>query len=309
MSIRSQCARLLTILLASYGLASCGTTVPNIKEVWDRDMPADPSKGVTTSIPGAAQIEFEIKKRVFCELKAAVKTVNRIPATGASGRPIKLLPDSWGAQVSLSLQADGISALNPGVTFNNPMPNAFAVFLTRPIQKLTFGQSFSFGLGGTLSSSATRVDKYDPYYSIAFLMEPDTPRDVCRPENDPFRQLGWTPAKSSPFILESDLGIQDWLTGAVMVDYLLHSVGGKAAVDAVSYEIKFIIVSSGNVTPTWRLIRVTANTVTPLFNMGRTRTHDLIITVGPSGDQATYAHLASQIGNAVSNANRAQPSQ
>ncbi len=81
---------------------------------------------------------------------------------------------------------------------------------------------------------------------------------------------------------------------------------GTSPPDTISIEIKFVIVSSGNVTPTWKLLRVSANTgSTPLFGMGRTRTHDLIITIGPPTQSTAYTHLASQIGNAVGNANRA----
>ncbi len=51
----------------------------------------------------------------------------------------------------------------------------------------------------------------------------------------------------------------------MFTDVSLYSVDGPAAgsglkPDTVSYEIKFIIVSSGNVTPTWKLLRVSANT-------------------------------------------------
>ena len=57
--------------------------------------------------------------------------------------------------------------------------------------------------------------------------------------------------------------------------------GGGTAPDTLTLEIKFIIVSSGNVTPTWKLLRVSANTGSaPLFSLGRTRTHDVIITIG-----------------------------
>ena len=82
--------------------------------------------------------------------------------------------------------------------------------------------------------------------------------------------------------------------------------GGSIKPDTVSYEIKFVIVSSGNVTPTWKLVRFSANTASsPLFNVGRTRTHDLIITIGPNSNATDNVHLANQIGSAVSNANRA----
>ena len=82
--------------------------------------------------------------------------------------------------------------------------------------------------------------------------------------------------------------------------------GGATTPDTISIEIKFVIVSSGNVTPTWKLLRVSASSGSaPLFGMGRTRTHDLIITIGPNNTATANTHLASQIGNSVSTANQA----
>ena len=79
--------------------------------------------------------------------------------------------------------------------------------------------------------------------------------------------------------------------------------GGGAsgfAQDLFSQEIKFIIVSSGNIQPTWKLIQVSANTGnTPFFSTGRTRTHDLIITSGPQRQRTANDFLATQIGQAV----------
>ena len=82
--------------------------------------------------------------------------------------------------------------------------------------------------------------------------------------------------------------------------------GGAPKADTISYEIKFIIVSSGNVTPTWKLVRVSANSgSTPFFSTGRTRTHDLIVTIGPNTIQTNDTNLASQISSGVGSANRA----
>jgi hypothetical protein len=301
-------------------------------------------------------------------------------------------------------------------------------------------QLFSLGIGGTLSSTATRTDKFDPTWTIAELSKdtPKTPQGktfdgkdlfaVCYREkdtSDPFYPD--TPAKSSPLI-ESDLGLTDWLLGALFTNSAIPTVTGprplekeelaaerqvlkengftkpettlivasgafasslvdldddpqlqlkklkeklknelqellkkytrtqisnfladgaspselqgflksgyniaeitelmKAKAEAASsgggggsggggtnpkpdtltIEIKFIIVSNGNVTPTWKLVRVSANTgSTPLFGIGRTRTHDVIITIGPNTQEAKNTHLASQIGVAVGNANR-----
>jgi len=191
-------------------------------------------------------------------------------------------------------------------------------------------------LGGTLSSTATRIDKFDPYYSVASMTGNE--ESVCDdPKKDypyPFQKPGFVAPTSSPFIIESDLGIEEWVKGAMIVNLLLPSTGsppqalgagagkdapakagaGKGAnkgsgnndvaVDTITYEVKFIIVSSGNVTPTWKLIQVSANTAGTFLSAGRTRTHDLIITLGPPTAAASQTHFASQLGNAINNANR-----
>ncbi|MGD0846972.1 hypothetical protein [Bradyrhizobium sp.] len=346
--MRRQRVHVLAIMLAGGLSASCGLTVPDIKEAWDVDKPPDAQPPTQAKVPGAAQIEFEIKKHVYCQLKDAVQQVNKINLLGGPPGKLRvvqhgLIPMDWGAQVSLSLQVDETSGLSPGVTLNQVIPNATNVF--GPGNTVTTAQSFGLGFGGTFSSTATRIDKFDPFWSIAFLMIPDSPASICRPGKDPLMDLGWTAATSSPLILEGDLGIKDWLLGAMEVSTALASVGsppaplpgggggagagssgggsgsgssgggsgsggatGNPGKDAVSYEIKFVIVSSANVTPTWKLVRVSANTgSSPFFNTGRTRTHDLIITIGPQNTQTNNSHLALQVGNAVGNANRAAP--
>lgn len=313
----------LVVGIMSSALAGCGLTVPDIKEAWDVDRPAVVSANPVEDQPeisATAQIEFEIRKRIYCELKDAVQVVNGYNEnSGTYGElhtTTQLIPNNWGAQISLSLQVDEFIALNPGVTYNNVMANAIKAF--GPGNTVTTPQLFGLGFGANLSSTATRIDKFDPYYSIAWLMRKNTPHSICfSEENDPFVKLNWKPATSSPFILESDLGIKKWLLGAMLVTNWLPSAGvptgggasgGGAALGpySVSNEIKFIIVSSGNVTPTWKLVRWSANTVnTPFFSTGRTRTHDLIITIGPANQGTSNANLALQIGNAVSNGNRA----
>jgi hypothetical protein len=329
----------LAIMFAGSLSAGCGLSVPNIKEAWDVDKPPDAQPPTPAKVPGAAQIEFEIKKHVYCQLKDAVQEVNKINLLGGPPGKLRvvqrgLIPMDWGAQVSLSLQVDETSGLSPGVTLNQVIPNATNVF--GPGNTVTTAQSFGLGFGGTFSSTGTRIDKFDPFWSIAFLMIPDSRFSICSPGQDPLMDRGWTAATSSPLILEGDLGIKDWLLGAMEVSTALASVGsppaplpgggggggsgsgsgsgssgsggatGNPGKDAVSYEIKFVIVSSGNVTPTWKLVRVSANTGSaPFFSTGRTRTHDLIITIGPQNTQTNNSHLALQVGNAVSNANRA----
>jgi hypothetical protein len=303
-------------VLAFSAVAGCGLVVPDIKEIWDKDIPADPTSKPYPTPPqsAAAQIEYEIEEKIYCELRKGVQEAEYYyVVTNGTAVQKGLFPANWAAQVALSLQVDETSGLTPGVTFNQVLPNAVTVFGAGAAGTITSAQSFGLGLGGTFSSTSTRTDKFNPYWSIADLMKPIQPNSSCYRENDPFVLQGYTPASSSPFIIESDLGIKDWLVGAMFVDRLLPSTpqpegggqGGGPKPESISLELKFVIVTSGNVTPTWKLVRVSNSGSSPFFNTGRTRTHDLIITIGPPNQQTNNSHLAAQIGTAVGNANRA----
>ena len=143
-------------------------------------------------------------------------------------------------------------------------------------------------------------------------------------QKDPFNGKPWPPAESSPLLIQSDLGIKDWLVGALLFDTALPSSPQpspswqwwrknierwrwrwgrwrwRICSRFIFPEIKFIIISSGNIQPTWKLLPVSANAGnTPFFSMGRTRTHDLLVTIGPPTQRTTNDFLASQIGQAV----------
>jgi hypothetical protein len=336
-------ARSLAIVWATLALAGCGLSNPKIAEGWDTDFPADP-KTHTPPVSATAQIELEIKKKIYCELKDAVYEANHYPVTESAHlggkQTVKyrsLIPPGWIAQVVLSLQVDESVALNPGLTYTQAMANATQTFGV--MNSVTTPQSFSLGLGATVSSTATRIDKFNPQYSIEFLSKAKTKDSICDDANDPFARIGWQTPTSSPFLIESKLGIEEWLLGAMVVNDIVPSDvtittpapakkpapispraeaapggsaggggsggagagGGGVKADTVTYEIKFVIVTSGNVTPTWRLLRVTANGTAPFFATGRTRTHDLIITVGPDSTVTSNANLSSQISAGVNN--------
>lgn len=324
--------------LAAVTITACGFSTPEIGEFADKEYPGD-AASETPPVSATAQIEFEIKKRVYCELRDAVAAASRYPVseseTLSSPRRIQyrsLIPPGWIAQIALSLQVDESVALNPGLSVTELMPNAIQKF---GVQTISSPQSFNLGLGGTLSSAATRIDKFNPQYSIDFLSKEQTKNGVCLVGQDPFERINWATPKSSPFLIESDLGIKKWLVGAMVVNDLLPSdtvvpnsgsnrnksptsgkksavadfaaapggtptAGGGVKADTVSYEIKFVIVTSGNATPTWKLIPVSANPASaPFFSTGRTRTHDLIITIGPDTAQTVNAGLASAIAAGV----------
>lgn len=236
---------LLVVTPLLCGLGGCGITVPQIGEAWDQDFHDTHSdKPKPLKVTGSGQIEFEIRKRVYCDLKRAVQEAQEHGAKVDDGkghvRKSKLIPEDWIAQVSLSSEVDELSALNPGVAFNTPLHTAITHFTGEGAPAagvpVTYGatypflatpQSYGLGLGGTLSSTATRIDKFDPFYTIKSLSSPIDKQSVCATyeaednSNDPFVMQHFKPAKSSPLIL-SDLGITDWLIDAMVNNWSLY---------------------------------------------------------------------------------------
>jgi len=256
-------------------------------------------------------------KHIHCEVERAVKHLIKrdidLAVVNNGPRDAEWL-EKWGAQITLTLTIDESSSLNPGVTFNTPIIPANVDFpgLKSPI---SMSQIYNFELGGTLSSDGTRIDKLSTYNTVKELL---TEPSFCTPPgpNDP-------PKLS---FLDGDLRLEEWLLDAVLIqgtkaaDLSSKAVEGAFKQNIISHEVKFMIVSSGNITPSWKLVRVSANPSSFFFGTNRTRTHDLIITFGPNeqtttgnkkrkpsdkpSQAASNAQLASEIGLAVANSLR-----
>ena len=257
-------------------MSGCGTYVPAVPEVIE-------DQGDQQHPP---PLELDIKNRVYCDIKNAVLDIyNRHPnlrdqyylADVAAKNHITFA--DLGVDVVLSLTIDETTTLNPGVAFNTPMipattrfPNNIAVVTS---------QTYDLGIGGSLSSHATRIDKFNLSYTVAELAENPRP---CGSES--FR------TGSSLLLHSEDLRISEWLRTALDLEGMAKddtrgqdvSTSASAATvkrDTLIYEVKFDVASSGNVTPTWHLVRVTANPTGNLFNASRERTHDVTITFAP----------------------------
>jgi hypothetical protein len=290
-------------------LTGCGTYVPQVREFYE---------GPDTPSPDHPEnsIQFQIRERIFCELVIALKDVRA--NYKSYGKPV--IPDDYGIQVQINLTVEETGALNPSVTLNDTMRNASVLGVTVP-------QSFNLGASGTLSSTATRIDTSYSYYLVGKIAA-EGANTFC---DHPRKIKG-----SSPF-LESDLGIEKYLVANVPAAVIFRSSevpkapgggrrgdkgkgdnanadanasatttpdasGGSKKIDIYSYEIKFIVVSSGSANPTWKLVNISTGTGSlPLVSAGRTRTHDLILTFGPSSGQGLAAafqtHFTDQVVN------------
>lgn len=281
--------------LLAFALAACGTAVPRIEEIWDDDTGA------------AHTLEMKVKRKIFCELQDAVASVASKDAVDAyvDGKKVvtaKAIPADWGVTMVITMTVEEGSAFNPGLTLNTPMIPAATRF---PGDILVAGdQSYNFGLGGRASTTATRTDKFTFFYLV---------KDLKDYQHGCSQEIA-EDLHGSSFLLESQLGIKKWLGNAANVR---NSVGMSSSEDpsdegVMSYNIKFNIVSGGSVTPTWSLVRVsTSYPSSVLFDASRNRTHELLLTFGPTvpsskkggkrvpGVLATNDSLSQQIGSAV----------
>jgi hypothetical protein len=88
------------------------------------------------------------------------------------------------------------------------------------------------------------------------------------------------------FLLQSDLKLSEWLFTAVSAS-LTNTVNFKNAAAGVKdsilqHEVKFLIDTSANATPAWKFKLVTVNPSGTFLNVDRSRTNDLLITLGPA---------------------------
>jgi hypothetical protein len=249
-------------------LAGCGVAVPPLTEL----------RGSSAE---AETLIHDIVHSVHCEVFNAVRFV-----VGAKDveKPTTLnkaaaFMDGWGAQVLLTLQIDEQTALNPIAAWQVPSP---------------VNSLFTLGAGATVSSHATRIEKINFFYDV----------DALRGVSDK-KECKFEPAPGS-LLIQSDLGLADWLSAeAISVNTLeFGSTTDPNTVlkqNVLQHEVKFDVVTSGNITPGWKLARLTVDQSGTLFSTSRERVHDLLITLGPKLQEGTLtttaegAHLASQI--------------
>ncbi|GKQ50430.1 hypothetical protein [Bradyrhizobium sp. Ce-3] len=265
----------LAALLSILSLAGCGLVPPRLTEAWE-------AQDVGT------KMVLDIKRKIFCETIAAIREVNTIRTS--LGKPI---PDDYGVQLQLTLTIAESSSFTPNLTYNRTLPNGTD-------SGITIGQSWGVGISGELSSTATRTDATYTYWRVGNIAGPGKNKEVCE---------GWPiDPGSSPF-LNSELGIARFLKDNVEAADYLHSspLGTKKPdkVDVYSYDLKFAVVSSGGISPQFKLVPLSGGG-TPILNLNRTRTHELLLTFGPTGangftpsDISLSQHVTNQLSSSL----------
>jgi hypothetical protein len=285
--------RVAVFLAVAISIGGCGLYVPHQGEIVDQP------EGL---MEAGGALEKNVKSQIYCELKYAVIAVTTpgnpyYMAQFRKGRYNASLPDDWGIEFTLTLQVDESTSLNPSAALSGFSP-----------------PSFTLGLAGTASSTATRIDKFTSLYIVGDLRTDLGKTDQCFYDQTTHERRNYV-APGSSLLIRSDLRILDWLYGALHVEgtYKSEADDPSKKDDIYSYDVKFAVVTSGTANPAWKLLRVATNqSGAALLGAGRTRTHELLMTFGPtqkdpmSGKKtlstaASNSHLASEIGTAVSN--------
>jgi hypothetical protein len=268
------------MMSAALMLAGCGSRVPDIQEnPWE----SDPNRLVEA-----------IVESIRCEIRQAVIYVIAKDSANHKilepGQHTAWLYNNWGAQIQITLITDEQSALSPSGSHS---PNIFTL------------------LGGAnISSEATRTDILNYYYTVKDLYG----QGLCTPKF--IGDIGNHPVGS--LLIQSDLKLRDWLSAVVLgagteqIPVTLPAgVNNPSASNAISHDVKFQVITSGNITPTWKLALATINPTAPFATASRTRTHELLITFGPNDPKsnslgpnspAAGTFLSQQIGSAISSA-------
>jgi hypothetical protein len=279
--------RWLVPVFASLLVGACGTYVPEIQEVSNLS-----ETGQVLSVGTSQLLVQAIVDSIHCELRNAVTNVidedKSVAKLNPGGRRSAAWLDKWVAQIGLTLTVEEKTSLNPAVLWS-------------PLSPIT--SVFTLAGGGTLSSDATRIDKLGYLYTVRELYAlGECPKD---------RIVQNSKAPTGSLLIQSDLKLREWL-----FDQVFNVATGEYSVptaittplkqNVLSHEVKFEVVTTGTLTPAWKLTRVTFNQTGTLFSATRDRTHDLVITFGPI-DPATKGlagpaaaeYLASRIGSAL----------
>lgn len=200
----------------------------------------------------------------------------------------------WGTAVSMQLQVEEQTLLNPGVGVTEPLHNAYAFVAGPNSYPLTptslaaptisaIPQNFNIGIGVTANSHATRQETIQFTLDNAKLLHfaQDGIDDAGNYSCDDYKKI-------SPFLIESNLKIDEFIYDKA-VAASLHNVSNLqdkdgtenwAPFNTFQEIITFVAEYGAGVTPTWKFTRITANPNTPTASIQRNEINTIVITLG-----------------------------
>jgi hypothetical protein len=208
---------------------------------------------VPTGTPSPAGLyENRIVGHIRCELREGVRRALVFPN-------VQWLR-SWGATVTLKMTVDELGGLSPGVSILQPLKNA---------------QSFTLGLGVSGSAHTTRVETIS--FTLAFdelLKESPTSCEGLQ----------------NGILIDSDLKIAQFIYDKAVVADVGEATNKSVTTppyETFQEDLTFVASMGGNATPTWKFTRITVDPNSPLLNVSRGNTNDVLITLAAVARKAT----------------------
>jgi hypothetical protein len=306
----------LIAIMLPVTLDGCGLYVPEKN-------PLAPDTLDNNNLSSGGKYEDMIVRNIFCETAVGLKKAyDLVKAQDPELVKLPWLKD-WGTAITLAITAEDQSGLSPGLSLTTPFANEVFKF---PSGNVISPQSFSFGIGGSATASATRAETIQFTYTNVGLLRAGEKFLEEEPKFDPEHPDFDDACKTyqSGVMIESDLKIWEFTydkaiiaangnaAAYVPVEVKTGSklVNGKMVPEykTVGYtkhpswplyntftaNITFTATFGGNVTPTWKLARISANTSGNLLSATRTNTNQLTITLGPIQTQPS-ATAATQL--------------
>jgi hypothetical protein len=244
-------------------LGGCGLFTP------DKDLFVDDNVDPPQPSP-AGIFEQGVVTHVRCEIRNGLWKAVQLPN-------VQWLW-TYGTTVTLKLQVEEQSGVNPGVSLTTPLENSIKTY---PVGgNVLSGQSFSLGLGGAGTAHSTRVE------TITFTL---ANKELL---NEAIKDGGATScAYQHGVMIQSDLKIGQFIYDKAVVAGAAPEATTKSVTtppySQFQEELTFVASFGGNVTPTWKFARITSNSSSPLLTATRTNTNYLEITLGPVAKGAT----------------------
>ena len=289
-------------------LAGCGLTVPDMEDFYQHDqiVPHDSERLDENVIVN--QVKCELTRSVYQLLVSPPlkKPGGKAFVDDGHGHDISTRwLKNWGAKIQMTLTVDEKGGLAPGLTYNSPFEKA--------------GQTFSLGLGASASADATRQETITFTYAFDDLLRPHLPKDPSADPNPAFAPRPCD--NEGGVLIHSDLKIGDFIASKVFLAMVPGTIipgtidpdeapglfntpcskdvtappgagGGSGAgpvqastvcspYSTFTYKVTFLVAYSANATPSWKLVRFTANPGSPFLSAMRTKTQDIQITMSP----------------------------
>jgi hypothetical protein len=246
--------RAVVTALAILATSGCAMTTPNLR----------------LPINGGDAEEGLSQERLIGYIKCSLgQALHDVMSQNAGDRskygklaPISPAPwlSDWGAQVSLKVTVDENSNLSPGVMFKTPMKNAVKHFSNGDV---TTGRSFGLPISASATSEATRTETIQFYFYFPDLAADYGERTKrCQPHGD--------------YFINGDLKIDEFLVNKIRIAQVPHLLlprpdlpQDNSPLDAFTYEVTFVVSTSGGINPTWSLSRVVIDPQRPLVRQRR----------------------------------------